>query len=155
MAAYVLAKAGARVLMLEAGRKYEPGTETPMFQSFADAPLRGASFPDKPYGFFDAMIGGWVVPGEPYMVKKAGAWTEGEVQNRTRTDQNWMWWRARMLGGRTNHWGRVSLRMGPLDFKPHSTDGLGFDWPISYEDVAPYYDRTEQIVGVFGTKEGI
>jgi choline dehydrogenase-like flavoprotein len=155
MAAYVLAKAGAKVLMLEAGRKYEPGTETPMFQSFADAPLRGASFPDKPYGFFDAMIGGWVVPGEPYMVNKAGAWTEGEVQNRTRTDQNWMWWRARMLGGRTNHWGRVSLRMGPLDFKPRSTDGLGFDWPIDYEDVAPYYDRTEQIVGVFGTKEGI
>ena len=42
-----------------------------------------------------------------------------------------------MLGGRTNHWGRVSLRMGPFDFKPKSFDGLGFDWPISYEDVAP------------------
>jgi choline dehydrogenase-like flavoprotein len=155
MAAYVLAKAGVKVLMLEAGRKYEPGTETPMFQTLADAPLRGAGFPEKPNGFFDATIGGWVVPGEPYMVNKAGAWTEGEVQNRTRTDQNWMWWRARMLGGRTNHWGRVSLRMGPLDFKPRSTDGLGFDWPISYEDIAPYYDRTDQIVGVFGTKEGI
>jgi choline dehydrogenase-like flavoprotein len=155
MAAYVLAKAGVKVLMLEAGRKYEPGTETPMFQSFADAPLRGASFPEKPNGFFDATIGGWVVPGEPYIVNKAGSWTEGEVQNRTRTDQNWMWWRARMLGGRTNHWGRVSLRMGPLDFKPRSTDGLGADWPISYEDVAPYYDLTEQIVGIFGTKEGI
>jgi len=155
MAAYALAKAGAKVLMLEAGRKYDPGTETPMFQTFADAPLRGANFPEKPNGYFDATIGGWVVPGEPYMVNKGGAWAEGAVQNRTRTDQNWMWWRARMLGGRTNHWGRVSLRMGPLDFKSKTTDGLGFDWPISYDEVAPYYDRTEQIVGIFGTKEGI
>jgi choline dehydrogenase-like flavoprotein len=60
-----------------------------------------------------------------------------------------------MLGGRTNHWGRVSLRMGPLDFKPRTTDGLGMDWPIGYEDVAPYYDKTDQIVGIFGTKEGL
>ena len=72
-----------------------------------------------------------------------------------KTEQNFMWWRARMLGGRTNHWGRVSLRMGPLDFKPRSTDGLGFDWPISYEEVAPYYDKTDQLVVIFGTKEGL
>ena len=65
MAAYVLAKSGLKVLMLEAGRNYDPGTETPMFQSFADAPLRGASTPEKPNGFFDATIGGWVIKGEP------------------------------------------------------------------------------------------
>lgn len=155
MSAYALAKAGAKVLLLEAGRKYEPGTETPMFQSFADAPLRGASTPEKPNGFFDATIGGWVVPGEPYVVRKSGNWADGEVANRTKTDQNFMWWRARMLGGRTNHWGRVSLRMGPLDFKGKTADGLGFDWPMSYEELAPYYDKTEQMVGIFGSKEGI
>ena len=60
-----------------------------------------------------------------------------------------------MLGGRTNHWGRVSLRMGPFDFKPKSFDGLGFDWPVTYEEVAPFYDKTEQIVGIFGSKEGL
>ncbi len=155
MAAYALAKAGVKVLMLEAGRHYDPQRETPMFQSFADAPLRGSAYPQKPNGYFDATIGGWVVEGEPYMVKKGAAWAEGAVENRMKTEQNFMWWRARMLGGRTNHWGRVSLRMGPLDFKPRSTDGLGFDWPVSYEEVAPYYERTEQIVGIFGTKEGI
>ena len=80
---------------------------------------------------------------------------EGAVQNRMKTDQNFMWWRARMLGGRTNHWGRVSLRMGPYDFKPKSRDGLGFDWPISYEDVAPWYDKADQLVGIFGSKEGL
>src|SRR5215212_485838 len=69
MAAYVLAKAGAKVLMLEAGRNYEPMTETPMFQSQADAPLRGVATPEKPNGFYDATIGGWAVPGEPYVVR--------------------------------------------------------------------------------------
>ncbi len=87
MAAYVLAKAGAKVLMLEAGRNYDPVTETPMFQSQADAPLRGVSTPEKPNGFFDATIGGWVVPGEPYVVRDTAndAWTEGTVQNRMKT----------------------------------------------------------------------
>ena len=157
MAAYALATAGVKVLMLEAGRNYEPATETPMFQTYADAPLRGASTPEKPNGFFDATIGGWVVKGEPYVVRdrKADQWIEGAVGDRKQTSQNFMWWRARMLGGRTNHWGRVSLRMGPLDFKPRSTDGLGFDWPIGYEEVAPWYDRVDQLVGIFGSKEGL
>ena len=60
-----------------------------------------------------------------------------------------------MLGGRTNHWGRISLRMGPYDYKPFSRDGLGFDWPMSYDDMAPYYDKTERLVGVYGSNEGL
>src|SRR5881396_1865148 len=60
-----------------------------------------------------------------------------------------------MLGGRTNHWGRIALRNGPYDFKPRRRDGLGFDWPISYEDVAPYYDKVERLIGVFGSNEGL
>src|SRR6187402_3388787 len=86
MAAYVLTKAGAKVLMLEAGRNYDPAAETPMFQSQADAPLRGVSTPEKPLGFFDATVGGWVLPGEPYVVKAGNTWSEGTVQNRMRTD---------------------------------------------------------------------
>ena len=65
--AYVLAMEGIRVLMLEAGRNYDPLTETPMFQTPDQAPLRGAATPDKQQGFFDATVdGGWQVPGEPY-----------------------------------------------------------------------------------------
>jgi len=55
-----------------------------------------------------------------------------------------------MLGGRTNHWGRIALRFGPLDFKPRSRDGLGYDWPITYDDLAPWYDKTEKLIGVSG-----
>jgi choline dehydrogenase-like flavoprotein len=60
-----------------------------------------------------------------------------------------------MLGGRTNHWGRISLRFGPKDFKRKDQDGLGDNWPINYEDVKPYYDKVDQLIGVFGSKEGL
>jgi choline dehydrogenase-like flavoprotein len=60
-----------------------------------------------------------------------------------------------MLGGRTNHWGRISLRFGPDDFRRKSIDGLGDDWPISYDDVAPYYDRVDRLIGIFGSREGL
>ncbi len=161
MAAYTLTKAGLRVLMLEAGRNYDPITETPMFQTPADAPLRGTATPDKPFGFFDATIdGGWSVPGEPYMVKREDTpgWHEATDWNVKKTHssaQNFMWWRPRMLGGRTNHWGRISLRMGPYDFKPKSRDGLGLDWPMEYKDMEPWYDKTEALVGVYGDNNNL
>jgi choline dehydrogenase-like flavoprotein len=60
-----------------------------------------------------------------------------------------------MLGGRTNHWGRISLRFGPKDFKGRSHDGLGEDWPISYQDIKPYYDKLDRLVGVFGSIENL
>ena len=142
--AYTLTMEGARVLMLEAGRKYDPATETAMFQTPEMAPLRGSATPDKPLGFYDATVGGgWQVPGEPYTCAS------------DEQSQQFRWWRSRMFGGRTNHWGRVSLRNGPYDFKPYTRDGLGFDWPISYEDMAPYYDKVEMLVGVYGTNEGL
>jgi choline dehydrogenase-like flavoprotein len=141
MAAYQLAVAGLKVLLLEAGRFYDPVRETPMFQLPRDAPLRGDGTPDKPFGFYDATVdGGWRVPGEPYT---------------TAPGSEFLWWRARMLGGRTNHWGRISLRMGPYDFKPRSRDGIGADWPIGYEDLAPYYDKAEALIGVYGSNEGL
>jgi hypothetical protein len=60
-----------------------------------------------------------------------------------------------MLGGRTNHWGRISLRMGPDDFKRRSLDGIGDDWPITYDEVKPFYDKLDRLVGIFGSMEGI
>jgi choline dehydrogenase-like flavoprotein len=141
MCSHVLTSAGMKVLILEAGRDYDPVSETPMFNLPKDAPLRGAPTPDKPYGFYDATVnGGWQLPGEPY--------TLGE-------GSEFQWWRPRMLGGRTNHWGRVSLRYGPYDFKPYSRDGLGVDWPLSYEELAPWYDKTESLIGVTGARHGL
>jgi len=141
MAAYTLTRAGKKVLMLEAGRDYDPVKETPMFNTAREAPLLGRGTPDKPFGFFDATVdGGWEVPGEPYTTGK---------------DSEFRWWRARMLGGRTNHWGRYSLRFSEHDFKAHSRDGFGADWPFEYAELAPWYDRTEELVGVCGTNTGL
>jgi choline dehydrogenase-like flavoprotein len=123
------------------GRDYQPLTETPMFNLPAETPLRSSPTPDKEFGFYDATVnGGWQVPGEPYTV------AEGS---------EFKWWRPRMLGGRTNHWGRFSPRLGPYDFKPYSRDGLGVDWPFSYDDIASWYDKTERLIGVTGAAHGI
>src|SRR4051812_32704416 len=142
--AYALTMEGVKVLVLEAGRSFDPQSEVAMFQTPNQAPLRGVSTPDKQYGFHDCSIqSGWEIPGEPYTN------AHPELQNQFR------WWRQRMMGGRTNHWGRISLRNGPYDFKPRTRFGAGFDWPIGYEDVAPYYDKVEMLIGVFGTNEGL
>ena len=140
MAAYVLTKAGAKVLMLEAGNWYDTAKQSKMLEWNYQAPHRGAVKPNSTFGYFDAAVGGWQIPGEPYT-------------NAPGTD--WTWFRSRMLGGRTNHWGRISLRFGPYDFKPYSRDGKGFDWPISYDDIAPYYDKAEELIGVFGADNHI
>ncbi len=141
MAAYELTRQGHKVLLLEAGRDYDPKKETPMFKPNAAAPLMGASTPDKDFGFYDSTVdGGWQVPDEPY-TKAEGS--------------DFLWWRARMLGGRTNHWGRYSLRFSEHDFKGKSRDGLGADWPFEYADIAPWYDKTEALVGVCGTNTGL
>ncbi len=67
-------------------------------------------------------------------------------------------WQGRLrvgLGGRTNVWGRVSLRLSDLDFKAASFDGYGEDWPIAYKDVERYYDLVEEYVGICGQDEGL
>jgi choline dehydrogenase-like flavoprotein len=141
MAAYALTRAGVKVLMLEAGRDYDPVKENSMLKWNYEAPLRGSSTPDKHFGYYDATAnGGWEVPGEPYT---------------NAPGSSFKWWRSRMVGGRTNHWGRHVPRFGPYDFKSYSRDGLGMDWPISYADMAPWYDRTEKLVGVSGANSGL
>jgi len=138
MAANVLCEAGAEVVMLEAGAMWNVETDSKMSAWAYDSPRRGAATAAKPFGEFDGCIGGWEIEGEPYTVAPGDAFD---------------WFRARMLGGRTNHWGRISLRFGPQDFRRRSVDGLGDDWPIAYDDLAPYYDKLDRLVGVFGSNE--
>src|SRR4051794_19083524 len=138
MAAKVLCEAGADVVMLEAGPMWDAATDSKMSAWSYDSPRRGAATPSKPFGEFDGCLGGWDIDGEPY-TQAAGSTFD--------------WFRGRMLGGRTNHWGRISLRMGPDDFRRKSLDGLGDDWPIGYDDIKPYYDKLDRLVGIFGSME--
>ncbi len=141
MAAKVLSESGLKVAVVEAGPFFDPANDAQRTQlrNPWDSPRRGAGS-TRVFGDYDAAYGGWEIDGEPYTHK-----------NNTRFD----WFRSRMLGGRTNHWGRISLRFGPLDFKRKNVDGLGDNWPIGYEDIRPYYDRVDKLLGVFGSKEGI
>ena len=141
MAANILSENGLRVAVVEAGPFFDPKDPKTMTQMKNpwESPRRGAST-NRAFGDFDMSWGDWEVEGEPYT---------------TVEDTEFKWWRARMLGGRTNHWGRISLRFGPTDFKHRDVVGLGANWPISYDEVKPYYDRLDKMVGVFGTNEGL
>ncbi len=142
MATYQLANAGLRVALIEAGPFYDPASDQQRTQLRYpwESPRRGAGTTRRPFGDFNACLGGWEIEGEPFT---------------TTPGTEFMWWRARMLGGRTNHWGRISLRFGPLDFKRRDIDGLGDNWPIGYEDIKPYYDKVDKLIGVFGSNEGL
>jgi len=143
MAAKILTEGGLNVAMLEAGPQIHPEKDYKMFAWPYDLPHRGVGVAGKQaedFGEFLAPNGSWDIHGEPYT---------------SAPGSDFRWFRSRIVGGRTNHWGRIALRFAPIDFRSYSRDGLGSDWPISYDDVAPYYDKVEGYIGVFGTKENV
>jgi choline dehydrogenase-like flavoprotein len=147
MAAKVLTEGGLSVVLLEAGPPLNPDKDFKEHVWPYELPHRGAG------------VGGNALkPGnglEDEFLAPTGAWTiEGEPYS-TAPGSKFRWFRSRIVGGRTNHWGRIALRFAPVDFRAKTRDGLGDDWPITYEDLAPYYDRVESYIGVFGTKENI
>ena len=143
-AAKVLTEGGLNVALLEAGPPIIPERDDKEHAWPYDLPHRGVGvgghLRHQLNDEFMAPNGAWEIDGEPY-VSAPGS--------------KFLWFRSRIVGGRTNHWGRIALRMAPVDFKVRSHDGMGDDWPISYDDVAPYYDKVESYIGVFGTKENI
>ncbi len=142
----VLTDLGMKVALLEAGPMLNPAKDFKEHMWPYQVGHRGAGdtagsyFGRKDFGYFNAPNGYWEMEGEPYTVAPGN---------------KFRWFRSRILGGRTNHYGRISLRFADYDLKSYSRDGIGTDWPISYEDIAPYYDKAESFIGVTGTKEGI
>jgi choline dehydrogenase-like flavoprotein len=142
----VLTDLGIRVTLLEAGPMLDPARDYKEHVWPYEVPHRGAGaaaefyFGRQQWGYFLAPNGYWHIEGEPYTVAPGSAFR---------------WFRSRIVGGRTNHYGRISLRFADYDFEPYSTDGLGTDWPINYEDIRPWYDRAEAFIGVTGTRENI
>lgn len=141
MATKVLSEAGLKVAVVEAGPFFDPKDpkQQTQFKWPYESPRRGANTV-RDFGEFDMALGGWDIEGEPYTQKNGSKFN---------------WFRSRMLGGRTNHWGRISLRFSERDFKHKDVDGLGDNWPIGYDDVKPYYDKVDKLIGVFGSKEGL
>ena len=73
----------------------------------------------------------------------------------TDEEDPFLWVRGYHVGGRSLTWGRQSYRLSPIDFEANAKDGIAIDWPIRYEDIAPWYDYVEEFIGVSGRAEGL
>src|SRR3954468_7121884 len=167
MAAHVLTSRGLKVLLLEAGRKLDIESELKSMEWPYDHPRRG----DMPPGHHALSLNEYTIRQPPYAADskypKVHSYVQGwngtdytknivvDEKDHPYTGTNYAWVRARGLGGKTNIWGRLALRLSDLDFKGKSHDGWGEDWPISYADIEPYYDKVDLYLGISGNPEGL
>src|SRR5207249_677435 len=167
MAAHVLTSQGMKVLLLEAGKKIPIEQELRSMEWPYDHPRRG----EAPPGYRAVRYNEYTVRQPPYAKGSAfkhvfsyvGGWGGSEYVKTILVDEKdhpytgtrYAWVRARLLGGKTNIWGRLALRLSDYDFKGKTHDGYGEDWPISYKDLEPYYDKVDLYLGISGHKEGL
>jgi choline dehydrogenase-like flavoprotein len=141
MAIKTLCEAGLKVCALNSGRQLDPAEDFRNHRMPWEMKYRGfgdpKTHPPSQPGFIDSEY-----------VK--GAW-EHEVTYTTAPGTKWMWPRCSAVGGKTNFWGRSSARFGEIDFRAASLDGYDIDWPVSYDEIAPYYTRVENMIGVAST----
>lgn len=149
-AAKELTQAGLKVLLLERGRMIEHGagyaseTKAPWeldFRGEGDAALYAREFAVQSKN------------------RHFNEWTQdhfvNDAENPYTTPDDFTWWRSYQLGGRSLTWGRQCYRWSDQDFRANAADGHGVDWPIRYADLAPWYDRVEEFIGVSGAHEGL
>ena len=143
MAAYTLCKLGVKCLMLDAGPQLDFEKQR-VTRNVYDLPYRGFGRPGR----------------FPHVTQAsewdASVWLD-EKQNPYSYPENdpYYWVRIRMIGGKTLKWGRASWRLSDYEFKGKDHDGFGENWPISYGELAPFYDRVEPVFRVSGRKEGL
>jgi len=150
-AAKELTEAGLKVLMIERGPAIEHGDYKRETQAPWELPFRGE--------------GDRARYAEDYPVQKNNRhfneWTEDHFVNdkdnpyATPQGQDFQWYRSYNLGGRSLTWGRQCYRWSDYDFGANARDGHGTDWPIRYADLAPWYDKVEDFIGVSGSAEGL
>ncbi|MSO24246.1 MAG: GMC family oxidoreductase [Acidobacteria bacterium] len=144
-AAQELTAWGLKVLMLEAGATIEPAKDFMSHKWPYESRYRGrlSAAEQRNYGsHVDEYTKHIFAPisDHPYT---------------TPAQKPYEWIRARVVGGKTLVWGRGVPRYSDLNFKAKSYDGLGDDWPISYKDIEPHYDKVERSIGVAGEDIGV
>ena len=167
MAAYVLTSQGMKVLLLEAGKQLDTTKELKSMEWPYDHPRRG----EMPRGYHPLSLNEYNIRNPPYakdskyphVTSYVQGWNGPDYTKNIVVDEKdhpytgtkYAWVRARCVGGKTNIWGRLALRLSDFDFKAKSRDGYGEDWPISYADIAPYYDKVDLYLGISGHKENL
>src|SRR4051812_68849 len=167
--AHVLTSRGPKVLLREAGKKIDTTQVLHSMEWPYDHPRRG----EMPSKFHALARNEYNIRQPPYAAPLGGkyekvfSYVQGwggsdystsivvNEKDHPYTGTNYAWVRARCLGGKTNIWGRLALRLSDYDFKGKSHDGFGEDWPISYADIEPYYDKVDLLLGISGIKEGL
>jgi choline dehydrogenase-like flavoprotein len=142
MAAKVLCEAGLKVLALNPGRRVDPARDYRNHRRRYEMPFRG---------FGDPRTRGQRYHDENEYTE--GLW-EHDIPYTTGPGTEYEWLRVKVTGGKANFWGRSSPRFGDIDFRAASLDGVDVDWPITYEEIAPYYARVERYMGVASTVQG-
>jgi choline dehydrogenase-like flavoprotein len=151
-AAKELTEKGMKVLMLDRGRMVEHSTDYPYEGTGPwEQPYRGNTPP--------------ALTESDYYASRYGGAGQTAVKGFMNNDRlnpyamkdgpEFRWVRPGIVGGKSVTWGRVSLRFGPQDFTANGQDGHGVDWPIRYEDIAPWYSYVEAYAGIAGSKEGL
>jgi choline dehydrogenase-like flavoprotein len=142
MAAYTLTKKGVSCLMLDAGPVVD-FNRARGFKAAHELPYRGFGKPGRLTHVLQA---------NEFNANQWADETENPYTHDPKEPYNWV--RVRMVGGKSLFWARMSFRFSDYEFKAKDHDGFGENWPISYTDLAPYYDRVEPIFRVSGRKEG-
>jgi len=147
-AAKKLTEAGMKVALLEAGPEVTPRDFTEHVEPY-QLKYRGHS---------PRIAERRPIQSKVYACRESNYhWFVDDIENpyTTPKDKPFYWIRMRVLGGRSLSWGRQSYRMSDLDLKAASHDGYGEDWPISYDDLVPYYEEVERYIGISGQAEGL
>lgn len=144
-AAKELTEAGLEVTLLEAGRDLDLQQDFPHHASAGAMRLRGRAEAALRGQFVQAKCAGFTETTKRFYVN------DRENPYTTPRGKPFLWYRGRQLGGRLHTWSRHVPRMSNHEFKSASMRGFGTDWPISYEDLAPFYDKVESTLGVYGT----
>jgi choline dehydrogenase-like flavoprotein len=150
-AAKELTELGLRTLVLDAGGPFSPDRDTVEHVPLWELPFRGLN---------DRRA---IETRQPVQRRSVSFdelsrrfWTD-DVDNpyTVPADKPFDWFRSRVVGGKSNIWGRQVYRLSDLDFEANARDGIGVDWPIRYVDIAPWYDRVERFIGVSGERLGL
>ncbi len=148
-AAKELCEKGLKVLMLERGRNIEH------IKDYVNANKETWEFPHRG-GRTQQMIADYPVLKRDYPLNETNLdyWVNEKESPYTET-KRFDWFRGYHVGGRSLMWGRQSYRLSDIDFGANAKDGIGIDWPIRYNEIAPWYSYAEKFAGISGSKEGL